>query len=96
MTEDVVIPNELHRYIIGAKGRDVRRIMADCDVNISVPPADVTSDVVRVTGSRVNVTRAHAALEQRVAQLGEEREQRVSFFVFFNARVVGRLTLVFA
>jgi len=77
VTEEVNIANELHRYIIGQKGRDVRKIMSDCDVNISVPPVDVVSDVVRVTGSKLNVERARNALQLRVTQLEDEKEQRV-------------------
>lgn len=77
VTEEVAIAYDLHRYIIGQKGRDVRKMMDEYDVNISIPPAEERSDVVRVTGPRANVDKAREALLERVLQLEDEKQQKV-------------------
>ena len=37
---EMEIPFEFHRYIIGQKGRDIRSLMDEHDVNILVPSPD--------------------------------------------------------
>lgn len=76
VTEEVTVPFELHRFIIGQKGKDVRKMMEDHDVNISIPPAVETSDVVKVTGPPANVAAARQALEEKITQLEGEQEDR--------------------
>ncbi|KAK7477919.1 hypothetical protein BaRGS_00030828, partial [Batillaria attramentaria] len=76
VTEEVPVPYDFHRFIIGQKGRDVRRMMQDFDVNISIPPASENSDIVKVTGPPENVKRARKALEEKVIQLESEKEER--------------------
>jgi hypothetical protein len=34
VTAEVAVPYDLHRYIIGQKGKDVREMMTTFDVNI--------------------------------------------------------------
>ena len=46
---EMEIPFEFHRYIIGQKGREVRSLMDEHDVNILVPSSDKK---VRNGGSR--------------------------------------------
>lgn len=77
VTEEVAVAYDLHRYIIGQKGRDVRKMMDDYDVSISIPPADDKSDIVRITGPRANVDKAREALMERVQQLEDEKQQKV-------------------
>ena len=79
VTEEVPVAVELHRFIIGSKGRDVRQLMEECDVSIQVPPADDNVSILRVTGTQENVARAKETLLQRVQQLEIEKEQRVGF-----------------
>ncbi|XP_055863477.1 vigilin-like [Biomphalaria glabrata] len=74
--EEVNVPYELHKFIIGQRGRDVRKLMQDFDVNISIPAAEEHSDVVKVRGPPVNVSKARAAILERVNQLEQEREDR--------------------
>ena len=50
MTEVMAVAFDLHRFIIGQKGRDVRKMMEEFDVNISIPPAEDRSDAVKITG----------------------------------------------
>lgn len=76
VTEEVPVPYDFHRFIIGQKGRDVRRMMQDFDVNISIPPAADNNDMVKVTGPPENVKRARKALEDKVVQLESEKEDR--------------------
>ena len=73
---------DLHRFIIGSKGRDVRQMMDDFEVSIQVPPADENVSVLRVTGTPENVGRARQALLQRVQQLEDEKEQRVCLLTY--------------
>lgn len=78
VTEEMAVPFDFHRFIIGQRGKDVRKMMEDYDVNISIPPAEDQSNVVKITGPAANVHRAQAAMEERVKQLEGEREDRVS------------------
>lgn len=47
---EVSIPYEFHRYIIGQQGKEVRSLMKECSVNITVPPSDQQSDIIVVSG----------------------------------------------
>ena len=76
--QEVQIPFEFHKFIIGQRGKDVRKLMQDHDVNISIPSPDQNSDLVKVRGPPANVARAKEALAERVAQLEGEKEDRVS------------------
>ncbi|XP_005104751.1 vigilin [Aplysia californica] len=74
--EEVTVPFEYHKFIIGQRGRDVRKLMQDYDVNISIPPAEEQSDLVKVRGPPANVSRAKDAILERVNQLEQEKEDR--------------------
>ena len=45
------VPFDYHRFIIGQKGKGVREMMKNFDVNISIPPAEDHSNVIRITGT---------------------------------------------
>ncbi|XP_052081432.1 vigilin-like [Mytilus californianus] len=98
VTEEMTVPFDYHRYIIGAKGKDVREMMGDYDVNISIPPAEDHSDKVKVTGPPANVKRALEALQERCDQLEKEKEDRLlkSFQVKcevdpqYHSKIIGR------
>lgn len=77
ITEEITIPYDFHRFIIGQQGKDVRKMMREHDVNISVPPADEHSDIVKVTGPPANVRNALLALTEKCDQLEKEKEDRV-------------------
>jgi rRNA processing protein Krr1/Pno1 len=76
VTEELKVPVDYHRFIVGQKGRDVRRLMDDFDVNISVPSLDDSSDVLRITGAPTNVSHAKEAIRQRISDLDELNRQR--------------------
>ncbi len=40
ITEEIAIPFEFHRFIVGQRGRWIRGLMDDHDVNIVVPSAE--------------------------------------------------------
>lgn len=49
ITQEVPVPYEFHRSIIGQKGKDVRELMSKYDVHIILSPADQHLDVIKVT-----------------------------------------------
>ena len=51
MRPQVEVPFDYHRFIIGQKGKGVREMMKTFDVNISIPPADELSNIIRITGT---------------------------------------------
>merc|ERR1712112_81112 len=74
--EEVQVPFSYHKFIIGQRGKDVRKLMQDYDVNISIPPAEQQSDIVKIRGPPANVSRAKEAVLERVGQLEVEAEDR--------------------
>jgi len=76
ITCEVLVPNEFHRYVIGQKGTEVRKMMDEYDVNISVPAAIKVSDTISVTGAAANVEKAEQALLAKVVELEKEKEDR--------------------
>ena len=78
ITETMTIAFDYHRFIIGAKGANVRQMMEEFDVNITIPPSRDESDQVVIVGTRPKVNKAIEALEQKVAEIEAENEDRVS------------------
>lgn len=77
ITKEVNVPFDFHRYIIGQKGRDVRKLMDEFNVNISIPPQQQQSDIIKVTGPPANVQRAEDALAEKCKTLELEKEDRM-------------------
>ncbi|XP_054160891.1 vigilin-like [Oppia nitens] len=73
---EVQVPFDMHRFIIGAKGAEVRKLMDAYDVSISVPPPSAASDAIRITGSKENVSRAEKAIGERVLKIEGEQQER--------------------
>lgn len=98
VTVDMDVPFDFHRFVIGQKGRDVRKMMEENDVNISIPPADQRSNVVRITGTPANVKSAQKAMEERVRQLeGEQEDRELRSFALevevdtkYHPKIIGR------
>jgi len=81
VSKDVTIDNSVHRRIIGQRGRGVRKLMSDHDVEIKFPREkdadyDKKKDVVTVSGTPGNVDQAIEALthleEEFLQELGED------------------------
>jgi predicted PilT family ATPase len=78
ITIEVEVPFDLHRFIIGQKGREVRELMETYDVSITVPPASAASDTIKISGSKDNVERAKKAILDRVDKLEDEKQDRLA------------------
>lgn len=76
ITEQITIPFDYHRFIIGNKGSNVRRMMDEYSVNIAIPPAKDKSDIVTVVGSKSHLERAIVALKEKVSEIEAENEDR--------------------
>ncbi|KAH3827192.1 hypothetical protein DPMN_129122, partial [Dreissena polymorpha] len=98
ITTEVFVPFDFHKNIIGQKGRDVRKLMDEYNVNISIPPQQQQSDMIKITGPPANVQRAVDALAERVQELELQKEDRLlkSFEVQcevdpqFHPKLIGR------
>jgi len=98
ITAEVSIPFEFHKFIIGQKGKEVREMMNEFDVNIRVPAADQQSNIILVSGVPAHVENAKAGLAQKVEKLEEEKEERIkrSFEVTvevsaeYHPKIIGR------
>ena len=77
MTEEMNVPYEFHRDIIGKGGSNIRKLMDEFDVNISVPPSQDHSEEVKIHGPPSNVARAIEGMKDKVAELEREKEERV-------------------
>jgi predicted PilT family ATPase len=73
---EVSIPFVFHRYVIGQQGKEVRSLMRECSVNITVPPSDQQSDIIIVSGPAKNCEEAKRALERKLQELEAEKEER--------------------
>lgn len=76
ITINVDVPYDLHRSIIGTKGRDVKDLMDRYDVHIVLSAQDVQENVIKITGTASNVERAKEALLDRVKELEQDRKDR--------------------
>lgn len=87
VTEEMEVPYDLHRFIIGQKGKDVRSMMEQFDVNIIIPPQSDHSDIITIKGPPAKVEQTKAALRERIEQLEMEKQDRVSkkkyVFIFY-------------
>ncbi|KFM62860.1 Vigilin, partial [Stegodyphus mimosarum] len=77
VTEEMEVPYDLHRFIIGQKGKDVRNMMEMYDVNIIIPPQNEHSDIITIKGPQANVDKTKAALKERIEQLELEKQDRL-------------------
>ncbi|XP_068630109.1 vigilin isoform X1 [Battus philenor] len=74
ITISVEVPFELHRLLAGQKRRE---LMQTYDVHLLMPPAEDTSDEVKVTGTPANVERAKQALTDKIGEMEKEKEDRL-------------------
>ena len=73
---EVQVPYDYHRFIIGQKGKDVRELMEQFDVSVSVPPSTEKKDTIRITGAAENAAGARDAILSRVQQLEGDKQDR--------------------
>lgn len=98
VTEEINVAFDLHRSIIGQKGRDVRDLMNNYDVHIELSPQHERLDIIKVTGAADNVEEAKKAIFERVAKLEEDRkvrelrsfELKIEVEPEFHPKIIGR------
>lgn len=76
VAQQVDIPFDNHRFIIGQKGAGIRNLMNQFDVNIAVPSSDKQSETITVTGLVANVEQAIEALKKKNGEIEQENEDR--------------------
>ncbi|KAK3606049.1 hypothetical protein CHS0354_006394 [Potamilus streckersoni] len=75
--EEVIVPFKFHGQIIGHKGGNIRKLTEEFNVTLSIPPSNESSDLIKVTGTSVNVQRAKTALEKKVVSFEKAEENKV-------------------
>lgn len=76
VVEEMTVPFELHRSIIGMKGRMVKELMNRYDVHIELSSPDSRSDIIKISGSPLNIQEAKKAIAERILGLQADRSDR--------------------
>lgn len=76
ITEEINVPFDIHRWIIGQKGRDVRELMTRHDVHIELSPPEEKLDIIKITGTPASIIDAKKAIEVRVEEYEAGRKDR--------------------
>ncbi len=98
VTEEVDVPFDFHRFVIGQKGAGIKHLMDTYEVNIAIPPAMHKSNQVKVSGPAPNVQNAVQALKVRVEELHLSEEDRrlqnfseeVAVDMKYHPKIIGR------
>lgn len=98
ITEEINVAFDLHRSLIGQKGRDVKELMNTYDVHIELSPQDQKLDIIKVTGARANIEEAKIAIDKRIVELEADRKDRelrsfevkVEIDPEFHPKIIGR------
>lgn len=98
VTVEINVPFDLHRSIIGQKGRDVRELMGRFDVHLELSPPEERLDIIKITGTPANIEGAKKAIEERVAELEVDRKDRelrsfelkIEVDPEFHPKIIGR------
>ncbi|XP_053677123.1 vigilin [Anopheles nili] len=101
-TEEIIVPFDLHRSLIGQKGRDVKELMNTYDVHIEMSPQDKKLDIIKVTGTKTAIADAKEAIAERIKHLEADRKDRElrSFEVkvevdpVYHQKIIGRRGVV--
>uniref|UniRef100_A0A182XCS0 K Homology domain-containing protein n=1 Tax=Anopheles quadriannulatus TaxID=34691 RepID=A0A182XCS0_ANOQN len=102
LTEEINVPCDLHRSLIGQKGRDVKELMNTYDVHIEMSPQDKKLDIIKVTGTKAAIDDAKVAIAERIKLLEADRKDRElrSFEVklevdpVYHQKIIGRRGVV--
>lgn len=76
ISEELTVPYDLHRTIIGPKGANVREFMSKYDVHIELPPSETKSDIVKLTGTPNHLVEAKQALQKMIEEHEADRADR--------------------
>lgn len=96
--EELSVPFDLHRTIIGPRGANVRQFMSKHDVHVELPPSELKSDVIKVCGTPARVAEAREALLKMIEDYEADRADReLRSFVLqvdvdteFHSKLIGR------
>nr|CAB52798.1 drosophila dodeca-satellite protein 1 [Drosophila melanogaster] len=96
--EELSVPFDLHRTIIGPRGANVRQFMSKHDVHVELPPSELKSDVIKVCGTPARVAEAREALVKMIEDYEADRADReLRSFVLqvdvdteFHSKLIGR------
>ncbi|XP_017078252.1 vigilin [Drosophila eugracilis] len=96
--EELTVPFDLHRTIIGPRGANVRQFMSTHDVHVELPPSELKSDVIKVSGTAARVAEAREALEKMIEDYEADRADReLRSFVLqidvdteYHSKLIGR------
>jgi len=77
VTEEVPVPFEYHRKVIGSKGESIRKMMDLFNVNIKVPPPADKINFITVRGNADKVQGCKEALIADCAKFDSEKEDRI-------------------
>lgn len=77
VTEEVPVPFEYHRKVIGSKGEAIRKMMDLYNVNIKVPPPTDKINFITVRGTSDKVQGCKEALLADCARFDLEKEDRI-------------------
>ncbi|CAI5440884.1 unnamed protein product [Caenorhabditis angaria] len=91
-SRDIIIPQRLHKLIIGTKGAGVQQIRdAHPNVSILFPDAKNKSDVVNIRGDKNEVDAVYKKLTVLSKELAENNfQQTVSVFKEFLKHIIGK------
>lgn len=79
ISQQVPVPFEMHRFLIGKGGETIRKLMQDNYVNIAVPKDDLKADEITVTGTKDALENAIRAIDEKRVEyeaLAEDRRLR--------------------
>lgn len=76
ITEEINVPFDIHRWIIGQNGRDVRSLMNRFDVHIELSPPEEKLDIIKITGAPASIAEAKKAIDERVQEYEASRKDR--------------------
>lgn len=76
VTETIDVPFDYHRGIIGQKGQTIRELSTRFDVHINVPQSSEHLDTITVTGSKANIKLAKEAIQDKMADIDADNEDR--------------------
>lgn len=102
ITEEINVPFDIHRWIIGQKGKDVRELMSRYDVHIELSPPEDKLDIIKITGTPANIADAKLAIDERVGLYEEGRKDRelrsfelkLEIDPIWHSKIIGRRGVV--
>jgi len=76
---EIDVPFEYHGQLIGQKGKEIRQIMDECEVTITIPKPEDHSSSIKISGPPSKIPHAQQVINERVQRLEDDRKQRVKF-----------------